>query len=150
MKRRLLKVALFLLLGAIINVAVAIGTAHFGFPATSESQSASNMLADDSLLAVSRTETRCTTSIWISRLASSPQNSSYSQYFYGTPEDLIPAWSHARETTERFREVSQQFPSERVIEQLLVVGIGWPCRSLWSLEGQWIAHGNTGMVYSKG
>ncbi len=116
-KRRLLTVAIFLLLGAVVNVAVAWGSALAINPWMAEERVGSRTGPDGTFSAFRFR--RFTVTGYMLEKSQTMQE----EYASGPdPHSLVPAWA-------RFGE---ELDSARLSEHRYIDTRGWPMRSMWS------------------
>lgn len=122
MKRHLLIIAICLLLGAAVNVAVAWGCALWLRPNSSTVEKARNV--DEQRVWFVARWARAPTELWFSRRSVTQDTGSTGQDGLH-PQDLLPSWSPLREPLETFRIGSTP------VEERLVLAHGWPRPALW-------------------
>ena len=131
------KLLVFLLLGAIINVAVAWGAGAWDDYSTVDPEIALALVHDDLGLEATRTETATTTLVTTSLFFSQrfselaktmpPSGGSIGD----DPLGLLPSWGNLQTPSPVFMRFRAENPSVSVNEQRWLLATGWPCRSCW-------------------
>ena len=128
MKRRLLIIAIFLLLGAVVNVAVAWACALCMDPGASVPEAAAARTENDSW------EVAKFKRFGLTWFHSTRAKGSFEPRFLSEvlPDALAPTWGELRTDTIDFRDLASHSADDLLIEYRGVVGCGWPVRSLWA------------------
>ena len=143
MTRRLLIAALFLLAGAVVNVAVAWGCAISVDPYTpSETERAILTKAQDHW-EVHRTERPGLTVLTSSRRWM--KTGLDARTIGPPPETLLPSWSDMAKPTDDFRSQVDSQLHERVNEMRILHCLGWPFRGL-SCDWTWVSRLNRSLL----
>lgn len=137
-RRIITRVLVFLLLGALVNVAVAMAILVFE-KATEFDDNGFGKVTDDSTILVMRAKTPFTTVIYVSQSAGAFQADAYSEWFHGDPLHLVPAWGIVGTPTPEFIRATQQHEHETILEDRMLVSTGWPFRSWWYLAEHRVA-----------
>ena len=150
MKRRLFKFALFLLLGAVVNVAVAWGCAAWINPYKYDPERRFRRSDQSTWGLTARVAPGLTHLI----SARTWQKDAAMPNLGVAPEELVPSWSDLDEKSDEFLNVIARAPDSLVRELRYVHFAGWPTRSLWchwytiGPIGSPIFYGNGGIIFS--
>ena len=129
-KRRLLIIAIFLLAGAVVNVAVAWGCAAFIDPTADPNEIVASRTTGHRTWELLRFQVPGVTFFWSTHgwmaepLDFPPHGPS--------PESLLPSWSDlAAPTTPDFLAAVDSTVDDLILERRYVYCSGWPLRNLW-------------------
>src|SRR5262245_22651601 len=129
-KRRVLKLSLFLLAGAIINVAVAWGVALWTDPTKRPGDIASSMLSDTDFGEIARVDATGYVLINFSRSHhSAGSGKALPNVARVDIKSELPAWSGLRRPHAEY--VRASIDHDGVSEHRQVLASGWPCLGLW-------------------
>ncbi len=130
MRHHLLTVAIFLLAGAVVNVAVAWGCAVGvdPFKGSSEPEIAFRATGQNTWELV-RTVRPGMTLLWSTRgwRAEPFEIPSHGPQ----PQSLVPSWNELSSPTSEFLAIAESKPDELVLEKRNLHYFGWPLKSLW-------------------
>jgi len=130
-KRRLFKLVLFLLLGAIVNIAVAWGCTawnplkvYFG-----KDKLVGTLASGQYSWNVARIKVFGATMLYSVRTWKKDRKL---PDIDTSPEMLLPSWSNLGEESDEFKNIIARDPESEIIEQRMIYFTGWPTRSMWS------------------
>ena len=129
MKRWLAKLVVVLVLGAIVNVAVAWGCATWVDPAKGKYENGFRSSGQHTWEFV-RIVAHGTTLLWSTRGWSKDAIDFDSDG--PAPDEFVPSWSDLGAPTSEFMDIVNRSPDSLVLEVRWLHCFGWPRRSLWS------------------
>ena len=147
MKRWFTRLAVFLLLGAIVNVAVAWGCAVWVDPTKGEDEIGFRSSGQHTWEFV-RTVAPGTTLLWSTR---GWRKEPLGIPDHGpAPEGFVPSWTDLGVATSEFIDIVDRSPDSLVLERRWLHCFGWPRRSLWSHWHRIDDPGEPAPVYTSG
>jgi hypothetical protein len=152
-RRCTVKLLLFLLAGAIVNVVLVFGIIVVEDSMYQESRQATAR-AEGGVYHISRCDSAFSTVLLTSRSGGRAFGRDmadvYSRYMSGDPKEIAPNWFDLEEMTPAFKHAVDVHRNEQVMEAREVFGVGWPFRCMWKLETHEVRFGTQGtLAYQK-